>query len=266
MLTEQQVKKMSYVQLLANIDEVNRPPGGKDSVRQVVQNTFLKPSSKVLDVGCNTGYVTFEIARLSGATVKGVDISPEMIATAKRQVVKEKSPGTVSFQVCDGMDLPFKDQSFDAVVSGGSTAFIPDKTKALKEYARVTKLWGFVADINFFYKRKPPQALLKRLNASMNINIQPWTRSYWDELYRSTGLEQYYFSENDVKVPSKKEIEVYCATMVTSVVATPGAKKLIKDRLCELMSLFAENHKYLAYGVFVLRKRATPEQASLFGA
>ena len=266
MLTETQVKKMSYVQLLANIDEVNRPPGGKDSVRQVVQNAFLTHRSRVLDVGCNTGYVTFEIARLTKSNVTGVDISPEMIVTAKRLARKEKSPGTVLFQVCDGMSLPFKNETFDLVVSGGSTAFIPDKQKALQEYARVTKKWGFVADINFFYKRKPPQAMLNRLNASMGINIQSWTKSYWDNLYQTTGLERYYVSQNDVYVPSKREIVAYCSTMANGVSATPGARALIKARLIELMSLFAENHTYLAYGVFVLRKRATSEQVSLFGA
>lgn len=265
-LTKSDVEKMSYVQLLASIDEINRPPGGKDSIRRIVQNSFLTESSRVLDVGCNTGYSSFEMTHLARCHVTGVDISPEMIETAKRFANKDTHSEKLEFQVADGMNLPFENESFDLTMSGGSTAFIDDKVKALQEYARVTKTWGFVADVNFFYKEKPPTALIEKMNRLMDINIQPWEKEYWLDIYQNTGLESYYTHFADVYVPSKEEISTYCEQMSVAVNADTGAHSLIKSRLIEIMTLFTENHRYLAYGVFVLRKRDKPEQISLFGA
>jgi len=265
-ITKSDIEKMNYVQLLANINEINRPPGGKDSIRRIVQNSFLTKSSNVLDVGCNTGYSSFEITHLIGCHVTGIDISPEMIEVAKLFASKDTHSEKLEFLVADGMRLPFESESFDLTMSGGSTAFIEDKVRALQEYARVTRTWGFVADINFFYKEKPPTELIEKMNRLMNINIQPWQREYWLDLYHNTGLELYYTHFADVCVPSRKEVNIYCEQMSTTVNADSDARLLIKNRLIEIMTLFAENHGYLAYGIFVLRKRDTPEQISLFDA
>lgn len=265
-ITKEEVEAMSYVQLLAQLDEVNRPPGGKDSVRRLVQNTFLRPDSSVLDVGCNSGYCTFEIAHLAKCSVTGVDISPEMIAAANRSKENDSHRAHITFQVADGMNLPFSDNTFDLTMSGGSTAFIDDKVKALKEYARVTKEWGFVGDINFFYRTTPPQEMINELNATMGINIQPWDKSYWLDVYKKCGLETYYTYSAGVYVPTTKEVHDYAETMANSIEATDDARTLIAERLEKIMSLFAKNHEYLDYSVFILRKRETPEQIALFGS
>lgn len=256
---------MTYVQLLAHIDEVNRPPGGKDSIRRIVQNTFLTRDSQVLDVGCNTGYSSFEILHLVKCFVTGVDISPDMIETANKFKDLDSYSENLKFVVGNGMSLPFLDETFDMTMSGGSTAFIDDKAAALNEYARVTKPWGFVADVNFYYKSSPPAHLLRELNESMGINIEPWEKEYWLNIYASCGLELYYTHYADVYVPTGEEVRTYCEQMTRDLFASDEAKSLVQHRLEKLMKLFAENHCYLAYGVFILRKRPAPEQVALFG-
>ncbi|MCK4918618.1 MAG: class I SAM-dependent methyltransferase [Candidatus Pacebacteria bacterium] len=260
------IEKMSYVQLLANIKEVNRPPGGKDSIRRIVQNCFLRQNSKVLDVGCNTGYTSFEITHLAHCFVTGVDISPEMIKTANEFKEKDAFKKFIDFKVADGMNLPFDDESFDLTMSGGSTAFIKDKIKALKEYTRVTKTWGFVADINFYYKNKVPTKLINDLNTAMEIDIKQWDKDYWLKVYEASGLEMYHIHCGNVHVSSVQEIKEYCTAMTNTVDATTEARKLIKEKLIFLMTLFSHNHQHLEYGIFILRKRNLPEQISLFGA
>jgi ubiquinone/menaquinone biosynthesis C-methylase UbiE len=266
MFTLQDIEKMNYVQLLASLQEINRPPGGKDSVRRIVQNTFLNEKSNVLDVGCNTGYSTFDIAHLVKCKVTGLDISEEMIKTANIFKSKDSYSDLIDFVVGDGMSLPFEDNTFDLTMSGGSTAFIDDKVKALQEYSRVTKTWGFVADVNFFYEKEPPNEMINELNTLMDINIQPWNKSYWLDVYKQTGLEMYYSYFNNVYVPSGQEIIDYCNIMTNNIPSHDDAKVLINERLVKLMTLFAENHTYLSYGVYILRKRQEPEQINLFGA
>lgn len=148
-ITPQKISKMSYVELMAFLEEVNRPPGGKNSIRVAVQNCFITKDSKVLDIGCNTGYCSFEIARLSRCLVTGIDISPAMIMAAKKFQEEDPLGNLIKFRVADAMYLPFAKEMFDVVISGRSTAFIENKERAIKEYARVLKPWGFIADINF---------------------------------------------------------------------------------------------------------------------
>lgn len=265
-ITAEQIKKMSYVELMAFLEEVNRPPGGKDSLRQVVQNCFITKDSRVLDIGCNTGYCSFEIAHLAKCRVIGIDISPDMIKVA-REFQKSDSLGClIEFKVGDAKKLPFKNETFDVVVSGGSTAFIDNKENALREYKRVLKAWGFIADINFFYKIRPPAELINKLNNLMDINIKPWDMNYWLNLYDRCGLEKYFVYTNDVKQVSREEIKNYCSTMSEQRNLFKEVREELIKRLISTMSLFNENHKYLAYGIFILRKRLLEEQISLFGA
>lgn len=257
---------MSYVDLMAFLDEVNRPPGGKDSIRILVQNCFITKDSKVLDVGCSTGYVSFEIAHLAKCSVVGVDISENMIKSARKTKKKEPLGHLVEFKVADAMNLPFQKETFDIVVSGGSTAFIEDKARAIQEYKRVLKQWGFIADINFFYKAKPPTSLLKKLNYILGIKIEPWNKNYWTNLYEEADLERYFIYEDHIKPVPRQTVENYCATMSKEKRLSSTIEKELKKRLIKTMSVFNKNHEYLDYGIFIYRKRPEKEQISLFGA
>lgn len=263
-ITVKEIKKMNYVDLMAFLDEINRPPGGKNSVRALVQNCFINKNSKVLDVGCNTGYVSFEITHLSKCSVTGIDINENMIKTAEKIRKRDPLGHLVRFKVADALSLPFLKETFDIVVSGGSTAFINDKLKALQEYKRVLKQWGFVADINFFYKKKPPVSLLKKLNSILEIKIEPWDMKYWTNLYKKVGLEKYFIQVNQVQSVSRQAVEDYCFAMAKEKQLSRSAELELKNRLLKIMSVFNENHKYLKYGVFIFRKRPEKEQNSLF--
>ncbi|MEK7518157.1 MAG: class I SAM-dependent methyltransferase [Patescibacteria group bacterium] len=255
------IRQMDYVDFMATLDEINRPPGGKDSIRILVQNTFLNKNSHVLDIGCNTGYCSFEIAELAKCKVTGLDINKKMVKSANKYLHTNYPDlkRNVRFIVGDGTKIPFKDNTFDLVMSGGSTAFIPDIPKALLEYARVTKQWGFVGDINFYYHTKQPKSLIRKLNDLMKIDIQPWNLDYWQSIYRKTGLEIYYHTFGKMTPVSNEKIEKYCSLLTDQKPWDEKVKKIATERLIEIMTLFNENHRYLAYGVFILRKRSFPE-------
>jgi SAM-dependent methyltransferase len=68
-----------------------------------------QPGSAVLDVACGPGSVT-SLAATRGAVAVGVDFSSSMIAEARR-----RHP-SLSFQEADAEALPFRDNSFDAVI------------------------------------------------------------------------------------------------------------------------------------------------------
>lgn len=262
----QKIREIPYVDLMAFLQEVNRPPGGKDSIRVAVQNCFITKDSRVLDIGCNTGYCSFEIAHLVKCSVTGIDINPEMVKAAKKFQKEDPLGSLIKFRVANAMNLPFKDEIFDVIISGGSTAFINNKEKAIKEYKKVLKPWGFIADINFYYRKKPPNDLIRRLNALMDTKIEPWNINYWLKLYDRCNLEKYFIYTKNINPVSHQEIERYCIEMIKNKNLSKEARNTLQKRLANIMELFNENHKYLSYGVFILRKRLIKEQISLFGA
>ncbi|MDD5197613.1 MAG: class I SAM-dependent methyltransferase [Candidatus Gracilibacteria bacterium] len=269
-ITEESLRSMSYVDFMAHINETNRCPGGKDSVRQLMQNTFLNSESKVLDVGCNTGYVSFEIGRTIKCDVTGLDINENMVAQSKNNNTDPIASKYVDFVVGDGQSLPFPDNSFDLVTSGGSTIFIPNLQKGLTEYKRVCKDWGFIGDINFFYGKEVPTKTIAKINELLGIDIQPWNIDFFLNLYESVGLEKYHIYTGETHKPTKEELKMYCKEMIQNSQYGELSRELQDaafDKFYEYMELFYENNRYLSYGVFIYRKRPEEykEQISLFG-
>jgi SAM-dependent methyltransferase len=101
------------------------------------------PSLRVLDVGCGTGYTTRGILkRANVAEAIGLDMTPVQLGRASKNL--RSSRARVSLYRGDVENLPFRDQSFDAVVSVGAIEYFPNPQKALKEMARVAKPNGAV--------------------------------------------------------------------------------------------------------------------------
>ncbi len=63
------IEKLSYTDFVSLIQEENRPSGGKNTIREILINTFINKDSKVLEVGCTNGFTSLEIARTIGCKV-----------------------------------------------------------------------------------------------------------------------------------------------------------------------------------------------------
>ena len=75
--------------------------------------------SRVLDVGCGTGYLLRRLAaRCPAATeLAGIDAAPAMVAVAREAAVREAADGRLSFQAGTAEQLPYPAGTFDLVVS-----------------------------------------------------------------------------------------------------------------------------------------------------
>lgn len=94
----------------------------------------------LLDVGCGTGELLKEIFNLGIAQqLSGIDISSKMI-----DIAKEKLKETATLLLGDSEELPFNEQSFDAVVCNDSFHHYPAPSKVIKEFARVLKKDGIL--------------------------------------------------------------------------------------------------------------------------
>lgn len=98
-----------------------------------------EPGERVLDLGCGTGTLTAEIARL-GAHVTGVDHSAEMIAGARQKYAE------LRFDVVDGQGLRYA-REFDAVFSNAALHWMPRAREVVRGVNRALVSGGrFVAE------------------------------------------------------------------------------------------------------------------------
>ena len=89
-----------------------------------------------LDVGCGTGFLTFELMG-RGHRVTGIDFAPAMIAEARRKAQERGLP--VRFEEGDAEQLPFTSATFDLVISRHLLWTLPHPEAAVDELIRVLK-------------------------------------------------------------------------------------------------------------------------------
>jgi SAM-dependent methyltransferase len=88
------------------------------------------PPRRALDAACGTGRHAARLVAL-GHEVAGVDLTPEMLATARVNV-----PGA-RFREADLRSIPSGDAAYDLVVCGLALAHLPELTEAVTELRRV---------------------------------------------------------------------------------------------------------------------------------
>jgi SAM-dependent methyltransferase len=106
----------------------------------------IQRGDRVLDIGCGTGALTAELARIVGAdAVSAVDPSEPFVAACAAAV-----PGADA-RVGQAETLPFATESFDASLSQLVVNFFADPGAALAEMARVTRPGGTIAACTWDY-------------------------------------------------------------------------------------------------------------------
>jgi ubiquinone/menaquinone biosynthesis C-methylase UbiE len=102
----------------------------------------LAPDEKVLDVGCGTGSLTFELATHAElARIDAIDFSPTFVAAARGRNTDPR----ISIAEADAMALPFADASFDRALALLVLHFVPDPGQAISQMRRVVRAGGVVA-------------------------------------------------------------------------------------------------------------------------
>ena len=108
---------------------------GGEEYRLLASLLAPHPSETLLDVGCGTGYFTRQFATdAAEPKVIGADIDPDMLRFADGH-----SDRSIGFVAADARQLPFRDRSFDLVVSVTALCFIQDEKQALSEMLRVAR-------------------------------------------------------------------------------------------------------------------------------
>ena len=97
-------------------------------------------SGKILEIGPGPGYLSIEIAKLGDFQITGLDISETMIEIARRNA--QEAGADVVFKLGDASNMPFKDKTYDFIVSSGSLHHWKEPVKVINDVYRVLKTDG----------------------------------------------------------------------------------------------------------------------------
>lgn len=136
----------------------------------------------VLDIGCGTGVVTMELARLTGGRVVGIDIDQLALDKLDQKIEQAKLFKQIKTVNCSMQDIQFKDNSFDIIWCEGAV-FVIGFENGLKEWRRLMRPMGFMvwhARIIDIEKRTD---LIQASGYALLDKFIVSKESWWDEYY-----------------------------------------------------------------------------------
>ncbi len=112
----------------------------------LVQAADLAAGSRVLDVAAGTGNASIAAARCL-CQVVATDYVPALLDRAAERAAAEHLP--LEIALADAENLPYPDDSFDAVLSVVGAMFAPDQERTAAELIRVARPGGTIAMANW---------------------------------------------------------------------------------------------------------------------
>jgi SAM-dependent methyltransferase len=268
-LTAEQVEQLGYAQLVSLVGEVNRPPGGKRTVRRIAELARLDSRSRVLEVGCTTGFTSVELAVSTAASITGIDVEPLAVEQAERwrQQLPDEIAARLAFHTADVTSWQ-AEQPFDLVVTGGATSFIADKQAALASYRRLVRPYGLLSITGLYYRTPPPPEVVAEVEAVLGFPLTLRSRDDWLELF----LAEPFFSvhqleDHELRARDEDVLLAYVENLTSQRHLdglSPAARAAVRTRWLKAIAAFNSNHRYLSYLLLMLRADAVPEQPELF--
>ncbi|MFM0730614.1 class I SAM-dependent methyltransferase [Paraburkholderia sediminicola] len=103
----------------------------------------LHANERILEIGLgNGGHIASVLDQAAGLRYTGIDLSPTMIAEARRRNAAFVRDGRAWLETADVMSLPFAAGLFDKAIAINTTYFWPDLIASLKETRRVLRAGG----------------------------------------------------------------------------------------------------------------------------
>ena len=114
--------------------------------RKTVRSLALGPSHRVLDLATGTADLAIQVARAEPTvSVVGLDPSAKMLEVGREKLRCAGLQPRVELVQGDAQALPFTDDSFHSVCIAFGIRNVPDRQRALREMARVTRPGGRIA-------------------------------------------------------------------------------------------------------------------------
>jgi SAM-dependent methyltransferase len=158
-------------------------PSNRPLFAEVLGRLSVGEGTRLLDIGCGSGYAA-AMASALGATVTGIDITPELIEIARERVADG------DFRVGTMDALPYQDNRFDVAVGFNAFQFADDPNHAIREAARTVRSGGMVAATTFAEPERNESTALHLALEPLRDSASAGPRHVPYELSAPGGLER----------------------------------------------------------------------------
>jgi len=141
---KEQVAKM-FDAISKNYDGLNRVISLGIDIKwrkKVVEIVGKNNPKQILDIATGTGDLALMMAELDPDKIIGLDISEGMLAVGKEKIAKVNLSKKIEMVVGDSEEMPFDDNTFDAITVSFGVRNFANLDKGIQEIARVLKPSG----------------------------------------------------------------------------------------------------------------------------
>lgn len=125
----------------------------RKKVVKIVDQTNPK---SILDIATGTGDLAIALAKTNADKIIGLDISSGMLEIGKQKILKEKLENTIDMVLGDSENMPFEENTFDAITVAFGVRNFETLEKGLKEILRVLKPNGIFVILETSVPTKTP--------------------------------------------------------------------------------------------------------------
>ncbi|MBL9041553.1 MAG: bifunctional demethylmenaquinone methyltransferase/2-methoxy-6-polyprenyl-1,4-benzoquinol methylase UbiE [Myxococcales bacterium] len=190
--------------------------------KKTVAALQMKPGERVLDLACGTADLTMLVARTEPqAAVVGLDPSKKMLAVGERKILAAGLAGQITLLEGNAESLPFAKDSYDRVCMAFGIRNVPDREKALREMARVTRSGGRIAILEL---AEPKQGVIGGLARFHVHAVVPWLGSLLsgsaEYRYLQRSIAAFPSAPDFTKLMQSCGLKIVAVTPLTFGVAT----------------------------------------------
>ncbi len=138
--------------------------------RDFVERVSPQRGESILDLAGGTGDIAF-LMQTSGAKITVCDINPAMLEVGQKRAMDRGLFGKLEWVEGNAEELPFADQSFDAVTIAFGLRNVTHLSKALADIRRVLKIGGRFFCLEF---SQIPVPALQKAYDKYSFSVLPW--------------------------------------------------------------------------------------------
>ncbi|CAN5756155.1 class I SAM-dependent methyltransferase [soil metagenome] len=251
-----------HIEKLATILEIRGAQPRQTKMRDACFNAAgLRKGMSVLEIGCGTGVVTRELARIAGrdGRVVGIDVSSALLSYARGRTVPGGVP--IDYRIGNAYDLDFATDSFDASCSVTLLAHLQNLKAVVAEMIRVTRHTIMILDQDYqtlVFENSDTKLTRKILQHGADYNVlDGWCGRKLPGLLVNQNLNNvqcwpFVYAERDSQSYLITIAERFAALAVAHDVATEEEARVwlqeLYDRAVE-GSFFASLNYYFAFGI-----------------
>lgn len=240
---------------LAKLGKKRLRPGGKKATDWLIEQGHFSKDKKVLEVACNMGTTTIELAKTYGCQITAVDLDANALNQARINSEKAGVSELVTFEKANAMKLPYDDETFDIVVNEAMLTMQTEKgkNKCMDEYYRVLKKGGILLTHDVMLKQNDND-VREELSRAINVHVGPLTEGSWIQLARSHRFSKVETMVGQMTLMNPRGMIYDEGLGGTAKIIKNALKKENRSQFFKMFKMFRKNQEKLGFIAMTSKK------------